>query len=150
MERDNEYLENKLDYIIKNHFNDVDFSNQVIIKFGKRSRRQLGCIRREQDKSVLSIFNMIRAQSSNNYASIITITAYFKLNTVPDEIVASTIAHELVHYVHGFNSPLPKKFKHPHKGNIVYKELAQRGLGDMYKSSKKWLKQNWKDIVTKS
>ncbi|HVX92888.1 MAG TPA: hypothetical protein VHA74_02115 [Candidatus Dojkabacteria bacterium] len=148
MERDNEYLENKLDYIIKNHFNDVDFSNQVIIKFGKRSRRQLGCIRMEQDRSILAVLNITRDR--NDKASIITITSYFKLPEVPDEIVASTIAHELVHYVHGFNSPLPRKYKHPHKGNIVHKELAQRGLGDMYKASKKWLKNNWKDIVTKN
>ena len=42
--RDNKFLEDILYDIWENHFCDIPRRNFVVIKFGKYSRRQLGCI----------------------------------------------------------------------------------------------------------
>ena len=49
--------------------------------------------------------------------------------------------------MHGFNSPHPRMFKHPHKGNIVNKELKKRGFGNMLMLEKKWTRNEWRKIV---
>lgn len=82
--------------------------------------------------------------------SIITITSLFKSEDVPEMLIDATIAHELVHYTHGFHSPLQRSVKHPHKGRVVEKELEKRGLGKMYAASNLWLKTNWKHIAKRA
>ena len=62
-------------------------------------------------------------------------------------MIDTTIAHELVHYIHGFNSPMPKMYRHPHKGGVVNKELKKRGFGNMLKLEKKWIRNEWKNIA---
>jgi hypothetical protein len=49
----------------------------------------------------------------------------------------------MCHYTHGFNSPHSQIYKHPHQGGIIKKEMQKRGLNDVYKYSKHWLKNNW-------
>ena len=75
------------------------------------------------------------------------INGYFRNEKVPDYVIDTTIAHELVHYMHGFNSPLPKMYKHPHKGGIVNKELKKRGFGNMLNLERKWIRNEWKNIA---
>ena len=70
----------------------------------------------------------------------------FKSEIVPEYIIDLTIAHELIHYMHGFNSPLDKKYKHPHKGGIVTKELKRRGFDKMLKKEKMFFKYEWPKI----
>ena len=65
---------------------------------------------------------------------------------IPEYIVDITLAHELVHYSHGFNSPLERRHKHPHQGNIVNKELVQRGFGHMLRKEKEFVKNEWSKI----
>ncbi len=142
MERNDEYLENRLEYIIRKYFNDIDFSNQVFIKFGKKSKRQLGCIRR---KTVRGFFDILKSKVDN--PSIITITGYFKDTNIPEYVLDATIAHELVHYSHGFQSPLKKIYNHPHRGNIVQKELFKRGFIKEHNIAEKWLKENWNTYI---
>ena len=47
---------------------------------------------------------------------------------IPEYVIDTTVAHELVHYMHGFFSPHQRLYKHPHKGGIVTKELKKRGF----------------------
>jgi len=79
--------------------------------------------------------------------SVITITLKFKDENVPEDIVRATIAHEMCHYAHGFNSPLQQIYNHPHKGGVIRKEFEKRGLGQLHKYSKKWLKTNWRKYI---
>lgn len=124
--RTNEDLEQRLNFFIKNYFSDVPIKNKVTISFGRRAKRQLGSIRMMKDGS-----------------SKITITAFYKDENIPQVVVDETIIHEFVHYAHGFSSPLPQYYKHPHKHGIMRKEFDKRGLIDIYTTSKKWLKENW-------
>lgn len=80
--------------------------------------------------------------------TIITINGLFKDKTVPEFIIDSVIAHEMVHYAHGFASPHDKKHDTPHAGGVIKKEMRERGLEDLFTLQKKWLKENWKDFVT--
>ncbi len=142
--RDNKWLAEKMYYLWENYFADVARKNIVLIKFGKRSKRQLGSIRWGKTKSK----KFIKFVTKQNYVddkrvSVITITSFFKDMEIPEEVVLATIAHEMCHYAHGFNSPLKQIYNHPHKGGVIRKEMAKRGLEDIYKFSKKWLKDNW-------
>lgn len=130
--RDNHYLKTLLTTIWDKYFPDVPIANQISIKFGNKSYRQLGAI---------------KSKRGDNSSSTIVVTSYFKDTTIPEHVILTTVAHEVVHYAHGFNSPLPRLYKHPHRGNIVDKELIKRGLGEELRQSKEWLDKNWKGIV---
>jgi hypothetical protein len=80
---------------------------------------------------------------------VIILTRYFTDINVPESVLISTISHEICHYAHGFHSPLPKKYKYPHKGGVVNKELSVRGLDTVIKESDIWLKENWIDTIMK-
>ena len=128
--RDDEFLKNQLEYIWSKGFSDVERMNNINIKFKGRWKNKFGHIKKLK-----------------NGDSEIVINGYFKNYTIPEYIIHLTIAHELVHYSHGFNSPLPKLHKHPHKGGIVNKDLKKRGFGDLLKLERAWLKDNWREIV---
>jgi hypothetical protein len=149
--RDNQYLEDMMYDLWENHFSDVPRKNLVLIKFGKYSRRQLGCIKLANQHTKIKGLLKKKIQDyevqDDKSISLITVTRYFQDEVVPDSIVRATVAHELCHYTHGFSSPLEKLFEKPHQGNIVKKELARRGLLEEYLESEKWLKENWRDIV---
>lgn len=138
--RDNKWLEEKLEDLWENFYSDVPRKNKVTIKFGKRASRVLGSIK--YHKKMLESdpeFNL----HEDKKISQITITRYFMDEAIPDEVVVGTIAHEMVHYVHGFNSPLERRYAHPHKGGIIKKEMYTRGLSDLYEKSEGWVKKNW-------
>lgn len=151
--RNNKWLEEKMYEIWEDHFADVPRKNLVLIKFGKASVRQLGSIRwATQNARIKSIMRKKTVHDQHlveddKRITIITITSKFKDTTIPEFIVNSTIAHELTHYAHGFSSPLSQSYAHPHKGGIIRKELTSRGLGQLHKESKKWLKENWRTYV---
>jgi hypothetical protein len=151
--RDNNYLEEQLYDIWENHFADVPRKNYVVIKFGKYSRRQLGSIKwaskRTKIKGLLNKIKEDIKSQDDKRVTVITITKYFQHEEVPDEVVRQTIAHELVHYTHGFHSPLKQIYKHPHRGRIVEKELHKRGLQDTFQFSEEWLKKNWLKTLRK-
>jgi hypothetical protein len=135
----------------ENHFNDVPRKNYVLIKFGKRAKRQLGCIK--WVKSDTKVRNLLRKKKrelgyhDHNSVSLITVTSLYKDPQIPQVVVEATIAHEMIHYAHGFFSPLKQLYDHPHKGGIIRKEMIKRGLRDMYYESKRWLKENWPSYV---
>jgi hypothetical protein len=145
--RSNEDLENMMYSLWEEHFADVPRMNLVLIHFGKRSKRQLGCIRWVHGSSKVKGLYMSKKDEhdyqDDKRISQITITGHFIDKNIPDNVVEMVIAHEMVHYTHGFHSPLPKLYDHPHRGNIVNKELIKRGLGDKLESSELWIKDNW-------
>jgi hypothetical protein len=151
--RQNKWLETQLFDIWENNFADVPRKNLVLIKFGKASKRQLGSIKwahkNSKIKTALKQLQTEHEVSDDKRISIITITKHFAHPDIPEDVVKATIAHELVHYTHGFHSPLPKLFSHPHRGSIVKKELIKRDLGDMYLNSEVWLKKGWVKFLRK-
>lgn len=122
--RDNKWLVSRLDYLWSKYFSDVTEVNPVIIRFGKYSKYRLGSIK------------LLRR---NNH-SCITITGMFKSAKIPKEVVDHTIAHELVHYAHGFSSKRIRLHKYPHEGGIVQKEMRLRGMNPLIKAYKEWIK----------
>lgn len=134
--RDNIWLENVLADIWYRHFPDVPQTNDVKIKFGRPARARLGSIKWGRKP-------IEHPDGTKRKRSIITITGFFRDPQIPDQVVMAVIAHELVHYAHGFSSPNPQLYQHPHKGGIVDKELKRRGLSAILKFEKQWMKQNW-------
>jgi len=132
MKRDDAWLQQVLDKIWDNYFDDVPQENDVKITFGRRAKRRLGSISFEgKDKKI----------------SVITMNGVFRRQDVPEFVVEATIVHELTHYAHGFNSPLAQAQSHPHAGGVMRREFAERGLLELYLQQKKWLKTNWPLIL---
>lgn len=150
-ERQNTDLEAMMYELWDENFADVPRPNLVLIHFGKKSVRQLGCIRWVYPGAKIKSLYKGREDEHNvqddGRISRITMTGYFKDRFIPDYVVRMVIAHEMVHYTHGFHSPLPKLYDHPHRGNIVNKEITARGLGDELKRSEVWLKENWSNYL---
>jgi len=126
--RDDVFLIQRLEQIWLLLFNEVPKINNVVIKFKGKSRNKFGYIRKIGNDSFIGINEL------------------FKFELVPEYIIDLTIAHELSHYAHGFNSPLEKKYKHPHKGGVVTKELTKRGFDKMIKKEKMFFKSEWPKI----
>jgi len=133
--RNNEWLEMKLHYIWERYFSDIKKLNHIQIFYGRNAKRRLASIRQQS-----------RHQKDSD--TQIKVTGFYKDSRVPEYVIDATIAHELVHYSHGFASPHPQYYKHPHRGDIVDKELKKRGLGRALSLQKKWLEKNWAGIVT--
>lgn len=121
--RDNRWLRDQLESIWKRYFPDVEKKNTVMIKFGRWAKYQFGVISYDKRKNI----------------STITINRMFAQASVPVNVVEHTIAHELVHYSHGFSSPHKRQHRYPHHGGIVNKDLVRRGLGDVLRAYKLWL-----------
>lgn len=151
MERTNTWLEDLMYELWEDHFNDIPRINCVLIKFGRKSKRQLGSIRWvRRNTRVKGLLRKQRDKLENqddDRVTLITITSLFKNNEVPEYVVKSTIAHEMIHYAHGFFSPLKQMYDHPHQGGKIRKEMQKRGLSNLYRKSKRWLKDNWNNFV---
>ena len=128
-ERTNHWLGLELEKIWSTYFADVPQANHITIRFGPNARARLGSIKQ-------------RGQHTT-----ITVSGYFRQKAVPETIIQETIAHELVHYTHGFESPLPKLYRYPHEGRVVQQELTRRGLGAHHRAARLWLKTHWLQIV---
>lgn len=123
--RDNNWLLSRLDDIWSKYFAEVTSDNPIFVRFSRFSKFRLGSIR-------------LHRQSGQSF---ITITGMFKNPHIPQEVVDHTLAHELVHYAHGFSSKRVRLHKYPHAGGIVQKEMSKRGMGDLIKAYKQWMKQ---------
>lgn len=116
-----------LDEIWQAHFADVPRVNQVEIAYCQPWKRRLGLIRLSLD----------------NTTSFIGINALLQLPDIPEYILITTIAHELAHYAHGFGSPLPRLYEHPHANNVVQRELEKRGLASTLHLCDEWIDKAW-------
>ena len=118
----------------------MEAPNQIEINWGRRSRRQLGCIKRERPKTLADRFK-------KDFKTIIVINGLFKDEAIPEYVIDAVIVHEMAHYAHGFNSPLPQQHKSPHKGNVIRREFLLRGIGDLERKEQKWMKENWQKYL---
>lgn len=133
--RSNQWLASRLENLWQRYFNDVEIANTIIVRFGRPARTRLGSIKFGKRKI--------------NPITYITITGYFKSPNVPDFMIDAVLAHELTHYAHGFFSPHAQLYRHPHKHKIIDKELTKRGLEDIMRLQKSWLKVNWRKFLEK-
>ncbi len=132
MKRDDAWLQQILDKIWDNYFEDVPQPNDVRITFGRRAKRRLGSI---------------SLDPADRKTSLILMNGLFRSSEIPEFVVEATIVHELTHYAHGFNSPLDQAQKHPHAGGVMRREFAERGLLELYLQQKRWLKLNWLGVL---
>ena len=131
--RDEEWLASRLNQIWLLLFPEIERRSNVNIRFKGRWKNKLGHITRLKNKD-----------------TEIAINSLLKNEEIPEYIVDLTIAHELVHYMHGFHSPHKKQHKHPHQGNIVDKELVRRGFGYLLSKERKWMKEEWPKFLKKN
>jgi hypothetical protein len=128
--RDDWWLAQMLDRIWTQHFADTPRINVVSVTFGGVWKTRLGLITMTEDQT----------------ATFIEINRLLRLIEVPDVVAKITVAHELVHYAHGFGSPLPRRYKHPHRGGIVKRELLRRGMAADYDKYDAWVYDRWYDL----
>ena len=123
--RNDIWLEKRMNQIWELLFPETPKLNNVYIKFHGKWKNKFGHITKRGDDSY------------------IVINGLFKHDLVPEYIIDITIAHELIHYSHGFNSPLPRLYKHPHKGGIVRKELLKKGFGHLLRKERYFTRKEW-------
>lgn len=124
--RDNEWLEQRLGQIWELLFPDVEKKNNVKIYFKGRWKNKFGHIRMLKNKDTEIVINGL-----------------FSHEKVPENIIDATIAHELIHYMHGFQSPHEQKYKHPHAGGIVTRELKKRGFSHWIAQEREFVQRRW-------
>lgn len=129
--RDHQWLEDQLELIWQNHFADVERLNTVTIRWGRAARTRLGTITGRKGTVQAPTYSEIR------------INPLLQDEKIPKAVVWQTIAHEVAHYCHGFCSPHPRKYDHPHRGNVIEKELFEREFAAVYNEAQAWLKQHW-------
>lgn len=132
--RDNRWLLDRLESIWNQYFSDTPQKNEVYIGFGRESQYRFGSI---------------RLHLSDN-STHIRINGLFGKDSIPQEIVDHTIAHELVHYSHGFSSLLPRMHRYPHRGGVIDQELRDRNLGRLVTFYNAWVKQYVKELERSS
>lgn len=126
--RNDEWLSERFNQIWNLLFSDVERKNDVIIRFKGKWRNKFGHIKRLKNKD-----------------TEICVNSLFRNEIVPEYMVDITLAHELVHYMHGFNSPHERKYRYPHQGGIVKRELLKRGFGHSLRLERKFIKE-WKEM----
>jgi hypothetical protein len=125
--RDQAWLDRELDLIWDEYFRDTPRVNGVHLGFYRPWKLRLGVIR----------LNML---DGDTYIGLNSLLSH---DEAPYCVALVTIAHELVHYCHGFGSPLPQKYKHPHRGGVVTRELLDRGLRRELGEYSDWIEQHW-------
>ena len=124
--RDDKWLEDKLIVIWKLFFTEIEEKNKVKIRFKGKWKNKFGHIGRKKEESEICVNGLFRHLE------------------VPEWVIELTIAHELVHYMHGFHSDHVKMFRYPHQGGVVRKELIKRGFS--VGREKKWYKEEWLEM----
>ena len=128
-QRDNEWLSARLDHIWALLYSDVERLNRVHVRFKGRWKNKFGHIKRVKDDTEIVVNSLLKDPQ------------------VPEFLIDITLAHELAHYAHGFNSPHKRKYKHPHAGGVVTKELQRRGFGHMLRLEKDYIRKQWPHFV---
>jgi hypothetical protein len=128
--RTDQWLREALDDVWARHFADTPHVNRVQVSFAGPWKSRLGLI----------------TMAENQLTTYIQINSLLRYPEVPGFVLTITVAHEMVHYVHGFGSPLPQRFKHPHRGGIVKRELVRRGLAEEYDRYDEWVYSHWYDF----
>lgn len=127
LQRDERWLADLLDQIWEQYFTDTPRANRVRVSYGGAWKSRLGLITMSEDEKT----------------SYIQVNALLKHPEIPENITFVTVAHEMVHYAHGFGSPLPRRYKHPHRGGVVKRELFRRGMAREYDLYDQWVYDHW-------
>lgn len=122
--RDDTWLQTRFEQIWSLFFPEVEKKN-VFIRWKGHWKNKFGHIKKTRHGSEIAINHL------------------FKDLRVPEDIVKLTIAHEIVHYMHGFHSHLPRQYDHPHQGGIVDKVLKEKGFAYALKQERQWYKNEW-------
>ncbi len=130
MDRDAAWLASRVQAIWQKHFADIPQDTLVEVQWGQRSYRRLGSI-------------MLKQPPSSRAYSQITISSLLQDIEIPTLVIDQIIAHEIVHYVHGFGSERKRDLRHPHQGGVIVKEFQKRGLWELYRYYQSWMKVNW-------
>lgn len=130
--RDNQWLKDQLEQMWQRHFSDIERVTPIQIQFGRSAYRRLGSI----------VLKPGYAPKDKQYAHIV-ISGILRDPSVPDYVPQQVIAHELVHYIHGFGSHLPRNLDHPHQGGVIVKEFRKRGLWELFRAYQSWMKIQW-------
>jgi hypothetical protein len=125
--RDDLWLSDLHDEIWDRYFPDTPRANVVRLSFGPPWKSRLGLITMSLDAAT----------------TFIVVNGLLRHPEIPEFVVTVTVAHEMVHYAHGFGSPLPRRYKHPHRGGIVKRELIRRGMVDQYERYDDWVYRYW-------
>ncbi len=129
------FLAQKTADLLRENFPEKEITNLLVVKTGRNCKRKLG---------------HIKTLKNADYGSIIEINPLLFDPEVPKYVLDYVIMHELIHYFQGFGSNHEKKFKHPHRGRVIEKELARRGWEEIQEKSDSWLKENWTIILNKN
>jgi hypothetical protein len=125
--RSQAWLEAALHDIWSRHFDDVPVANVVRITYSGPSKTRLGWI----------------ALSESGQFTTIGINRLLRFPEVPEDVCIVTIAHEVVHYSHGFGSPLQQRHADPHAGGVVERDLEYRGLAGALARYYGWSSREW-------
>jgi len=131
--RDNLWLLQTTRRLWRQYFSDLPVKNEIRVLFSRRNKRVLGSIKYNREKKI----------------TVIRLNGHFKNEKIPSCVVAATLVHELVHYLHGFSSPRQKLYRYPHRGGVITEELTKRNLEKLEKKAKAWLKTNWPRYLKK-
>ena len=134
MERNISWLHARAEYIWQRHFADIPQDTPIRVRWGQRSYRRLGSI-------------ILKHSPSGVAYSQITISSLLQDLEIPTLVIDQIIAHEIVHYVHGFGSERKRDLSHPHQGGVIVKEFQKRGLWELYRYYQSWMKINWVNFL---
>ncbi|MBO0796405.1 MAG: hypothetical protein J2P36_36405 [Ktedonobacteraceae bacterium] len=126
-QRNRHDLVSYLETIWNAYFADIPRANTIHIAYCYPWKNRLGLIRLSCDHTITQI----------------GINTLLQLTQVPEYVLTVTIAHELVHYAHGFGSPLPRFCQHPHANKVVDREMERRNLGGLLRDCSGWIDKYW-------
>lgn len=126
--RDDEWLINRFYFIWNKHFPEIERKNQIVVRFKGKWKNKFGHIKKRDEKTE------------------IVLNSLFKHEEIPEYIIDVTLAHEIIHYMHGFHSPFPKLYRYPHYGGVVRKELKKRGFTLQLRWEREFIKEKWPSI----
>jgi hypothetical protein len=116
-----------LRWIWQTYFADSPCINNLSIEYCYPWKARLGLIRLSLDATL----------------TFIGVNTLLYMQQVPECVLITTIAHEIVHYIHGFGSPLAPRYRHPHANQVVERELEQRGLAESLLCCNEWIDKYW-------
>jgi hypothetical protein len=123
--RTDQWLQERLRSLWETYFADAERGYPMEARFGAPARYRFGSIVGRQG------------------VCLIRVNGLFAHPDVPEYVVDATLAHELVHYVHGFGSGLRKRHAHPHRGGVIVEEMARRGCLFLEAQAESWRRQQW-------
>ena len=115
------WLRERADCLWRTHFSDVPLGYPLEVGWGIRARHRFGSI------------------AARNEKAVVRLNVLFAFPEVPESVIDAVLVHEFVHYAHGFGSGLPKRYRHPHRGGVIEKELTLRGLLAQDVRADEWL-----------